>query len=64
MGEGSCEHGNEPSGSIKCWEILRVAPQLAASQEGLSCMELIGKIILKLYINGLFNHAVECYYDE
>jgi hypothetical protein len=19
---GSCEHGNEPSGSIKCWEIL------------------------------------------
>jgi hypothetical protein len=20
--EGSCEHGNEPSGSIKCWEAL------------------------------------------
>jgi hypothetical protein len=20
--EGSCEHGNEPSGAIKCWEIL------------------------------------------
>jgi hypothetical protein len=20
--EGSCEHGNEPSGCIKCWEIL------------------------------------------
>jgi hypothetical protein len=20
--EGSCEHGNETSGSIKCWEIL------------------------------------------
>jgi hypothetical protein len=19
---GSCEHGNEPSGSIKCWEFL------------------------------------------
>jgi hypothetical protein len=19
---GHCEHGNEPSGSIKCWEIL------------------------------------------
>jgi hypothetical protein len=19
---GSCEHGNEPSGSITCWEIL------------------------------------------
>jgi hypothetical protein len=20
--EGSCEHGNEPSGTIECWEIL------------------------------------------
>jgi hypothetical protein len=20
--EGSCEHINEPSGSIKCWEVL------------------------------------------
>jgi hypothetical protein len=20
--EGSCEHGNEPSGCIKCWNIL------------------------------------------
>jgi hypothetical protein len=20
--EGSCEHGIEPSGSIKCWEVL------------------------------------------
>jgi hypothetical protein len=20
--EGYCEHGNEPSGSIKCWEIF------------------------------------------
>jgi hypothetical protein len=20
--EDSCEHGNEPSGSIKCWEVL------------------------------------------
>jgi hypothetical protein len=26
------EHGNEPSGSIKCWEILEVTAQLAASQ--------------------------------
>jgi hypothetical protein len=35
--EGFCEHGNEPSGSIKCWE----APvQLGASQEGLSSMKL------------------------
>jgi hypothetical protein len=21
--EGSCEHGNEPSGSTKCWQILQ-----------------------------------------
>jgi hypothetical protein len=28
---GSCEHGNEPSGSIRCWEIL----------EGPSSMELV-----------------------
>jgi hypothetical protein len=21
-GKGSCEHGNEPSGSINCWEVL------------------------------------------
>jgi hypothetical protein len=20
--EDSCEHGNEPSGSIKCWEVV------------------------------------------
>jgi hypothetical protein len=20
--EGSCEHGDEPSGSIKCWEVI------------------------------------------
>jgi hypothetical protein len=32
--EGSCEHGNEPSGSTKCWE-------LAASQEGLSSVKLV-----------------------
>jgi hypothetical protein len=36
--EGSCEHGNEPSSSIKCREVLEcwVAAQLAVSQEGLS----------------------------
>jgi hypothetical protein len=36
-----CEHGNEPSGFIKCWEILEQPAQLAASQEGLSSMELV-----------------------
>jgi hypothetical protein len=37
----SCELSNAPSGSIKCWEILRVAEQLAASQEGLGSVELV-----------------------
>jgi hypothetical protein len=35
--ECSREHGTEPSGSIKCLEVL-VAAQLATSQEGLSSM--------------------------
>jgi hypothetical protein len=44
--EGSCEHCNESSGSIKCWEVLEwphnwrllktVSAQLAAPQDGLS----------------------------
>jgi hypothetical protein len=36
-GESSCEHGNEPSGSIKRWEILK---KLAVSH-GLSFMQLV-----------------------
>jgi hypothetical protein len=31
--KGSCEHGNEPSGSMNCWEVLE-SEQLAASQVG------------------------------
>jgi hypothetical protein len=23
---GYCEHGNEPSGTIKCWEVLEKLP--------------------------------------
>jgi hypothetical protein len=38
--EGSCEHGNEHSGSIKCWEISGVSAQIAASQEGLISVKL------------------------
>jgi hypothetical protein len=34
--EGSCEHGNEPSGFHKMLGNSSVAAQLAASQEGLS----------------------------
>jgi hypothetical protein len=37
--EGSCEHGNKPSGSIKCWEVIEAA-QMAAFQEGLSSMSV------------------------
>jgi hypothetical protein len=37
---GSCENGNEPSDSIKCWESLE-AERLAASQKGLNTMELV-----------------------
>jgi hypothetical protein len=32
----SCEHGDEPSGSINGWEVLDWLHNLAASQEGLS----------------------------
>jgi hypothetical protein len=39
--EGSYEHGNEPSVSMKFWEALGVAEQLAASQEGTSSMKLV-----------------------
>ena len=34
--KGACECGNEPPGSIKCREFLRLA-----CQEGLSFMELV-----------------------
>jgi hypothetical protein len=35
--EGSREHGNETSGSIKCWEFL----ELAISQEAPCSMKLV-----------------------
>jgi hypothetical protein len=38
---GSCEQGNEPLGSIKCWEVLESLQKLAASQEGLSSMKFV-----------------------
>jgi hypothetical protein len=33
--EGSCEYGIEPSGSMKCWEVLEWL-QVMAPEEGLS----------------------------
>jgi hypothetical protein len=38
---GSCEHGNEPSVSIKCGEFLDWLSVLLGSQEGLCSMELV-----------------------
>jgi hypothetical protein len=39
--DGSYEHDNKHSGSIKCWKISRIYAQLAASQEGLSSMKFV-----------------------
>jgi hypothetical protein len=38
---GSCEHDNEPSGSIKCGEFLDYLSVLVDSKEGLCSMELV-----------------------
>jgi hypothetical protein len=38
---GSCEYGNEPSGSIKSWKFLDQLSILSASQEGFCSMEFI-----------------------
>jgi hypothetical protein len=50
--EGPCEHGNEPSGYIKCWE-PGVAEQLAVSQEGLSSMELVSLVSWQFQIRNI-----------
>jgi hypothetical protein len=39
--DGSCEHGNEHLGSIKCGEFLDSLSVLLSSQEGLYSMELV-----------------------
>jgi hypothetical protein len=38
---GFCEHGNEPSVSIKCGEFLDWLSVLLASQEGLCSLEVV-----------------------
>jgi hypothetical protein len=45
---GSCEHSNEPSGSIKGGEFLDYLFRLLVFQEGLSSMELVNFILLGL----------------
>jgi hypothetical protein len=43
---GSCEHGNEPSGSIKCGEFLDWLSVLLASEEELCFLELVIIIVI------------------
>jgi hypothetical protein len=52
--EGSCEHGNEPAGSIKFCGNSGVAAQLATSEEGLISMELVNLYFIKIYISSHF----------
>jgi hypothetical protein len=50
---GCCEHGNEPSVSIKCGEIFDWLSVLLASQEGLCSMALVSyihNIIIHYYL--------------
>jgi hypothetical protein len=47
----SCEHGDEPSGSIKCGEFLDQLSVLVTSQEGLCYMELV--IVAIFYLSRL-----------
>jgi hypothetical protein len=39
--EDSCEHGNEPSGFIKCWEVLEWLRDWRSLKEGLSSMKFL-----------------------
>jgi hypothetical protein len=39
--EGSCEHGDEPSGSIKCWEAFEWLHNFSVSQEGFSSVSRV-----------------------
>jgi len=40
---GTCEYGDEISGSIKCGEMLDYLQNKLASQEGLCTMEYVSK---------------------
>jgi hypothetical protein len=46
---GSCEHGNELSGYIKCGEFLDWLSVFLASQEGLCSMELVSWLVIVSY---------------
>ena len=51
-----CEYSNEPSGSIKCWQLLEYL-KTSASQDGFCSMESWGKII----ISDTCLKATQCY---
>jgi hypothetical protein len=46
--EGSSERGNEPSGSIKCWEILESLSGWSVLKYSAPCSKLVVTIV---YIN-------------
>jgi hypothetical protein len=48
MEEGCCEHGDEPSGSIKCLGNSGVAAQLVVSEEGFRSMESVKLALLRV----------------
>jgi hypothetical protein len=45
---GTCEYGNELSGSVKCGEFLDQLQNQLASQEGLCSTEQVSKEVSKL----------------
>jgi hypothetical protein len=51
---GFCEHGDEPSSSIKCGEFIDYLNVLLASQEGLCSMELV-----RYFIEGFADRNAE-----
>jgi hypothetical protein len=58
---GTSEHGNEPAGSMKCWEVLsRVAAQLAGSQEGLSYMKSVSLLVSMYKVTLTLELSLEC----
>jgi hypothetical protein len=62
--EVSCEHGDEPSGSLRLLRIFWMAAQLAASQEGLSSVsKLCSDGQLKEYLSKHNRmHSLKNYY--
>jgi hypothetical protein len=51
--EGSCEHGNEPSGCIKCWENFEYLRDLLLFKKGSAPRSY-------LIISTIFVHLIYC----